>query len=341
MTQSYKDAGVDLERGKKFVDAIKPIAFDINHENVITPIGGFAGCFSLPTGYNEPVLVASTDGVGTKVLLTIDDPVYNLNVGQDLVAMVVNDLICTGAEPLFFLDYYASSELDPDRATWLFNGMCDALLHCNMSLLGGESAEMPGMYKGKDFDIAGFGVGVVERSEIIDGPKNVKEGDVIIGIESSGPHANGFSLIRKIIEEMAFEGDSTSFDAVLDGVMKPTHLYWPTIEAVKKFVPIKAIANITGGGLLENLPRVIGDDVMCSISASSWEVPAVFWTLMQHKTMSPEEMYSVFNMGVGMTIIVDPQHEQRVLEVISTIGFAAWNIGEIIPRMDASPIIIA
>lgn len=340
MVISYKDAGVDLERGEKFVDAIKPIAQQTNREEVITPIGGFAGCFALPSGYKEPVLVSCTDGVGTKVLLA-NNIEYQMNVGQDLVAMVVNDLICTGATPLFFLDYYASSELDTEQAKWFFCGICDSLQRCGMSLLGGESAEMPGLYKGKDFDVAGFGVGVVERSEIIDGPKNVKEGDIIIGIGSSGPHANGFSLIRQILGQAAFDFDNVSFDALLNGVMKPTPLYWSTIEAVKKFVPIKAIANITGGGLLENLPRVIGKDLGCSISAASWDVPAVFWTLMQRGNIHMEEMYRVFNMGIGMAIIVEPQNEHLALETISSNGLTAWKIGDIIPRMSDSAIIIA
>ena len=337
MPTSYKDAGVDLDAGNEFVNKIRPKAIATLRAEVIAHLGGFAGCFALPTGYKEPVIVSSVDGVGTKVLLATTEE-YLQNIGQDLVAMVVNDIICTGADPLFFLDYYASSKLDPEQADWLFEGIRDALDTCNMTLLGGESAEMPGMYQPEHFDVAGFGVGMVDRRNIINGHESVREDDIIIGIESSGPHSNGYSLIRKILSDVALKTSPEEFAEIHDKVMAASHLYPPTIKAIKEAgVPIKAIANITGGGLLENLPRVVDVWWRCVIDPASWDTPDVFWWLMKNGPVHMQEMYRVFNMGIGITIIVDPQYEKETIAAIEGDGFQGWKIGVVTLRNNNEP----
>lgn len=325
---SYKDAGVDIDAGNALVDRIKGVAKRTRRPEVLGGLGGFGALCQIPAGYKEPVLVSGTDGVGTKLRLAIDLKKHD-TVGIDLVAMCVNDLIVQGAEPLFFLDYYATGKLDVETATAVVTGIGAGCEQSGCALVGGETAEMPGMYEGEDYDIAGFCVGVVEKSEIIDGSK-VQAGDALIALAASGPHSNGFSLIRKVLEVSGADvhqklGETTLANALLE----PTRIYVKPVLKLLKECEIHALSHITGGGFWENIPRVLPEQTQAIIDEQSWQWPAVFSWLQEAGNVTRHEMYRTFNCGVGM-IIALPQHQlDKALTLLKAEGEQAWHIGHI------------
>ena len=325
---SYKDAGVDIDAGNALVERIKGVAKKTKRPEVMGGLGGFGALCQLPTGYKEPVLVAGTDGVGTKLRLAIDLAKYD-TVGIDLVAMCVNDLIVQGAEPLFFLDYYATGKLDVDVATAVVTGIGEGCLLSGCALTGGETAEMPGMYHGKDFDIAGFCVGIVDKENIIDGTK-VAAGDKLIALGSSGPHSNGYSLVRKILE-VSKEDPSQAFgDSTLgDTLLTPTNIYVKSVLAVLKECEVHALSHITGGGFWENIPRVLPALTKAVIDENSWQWPEIFNWLQEKGNVERTEMYRTFNCGVGMVIALPESQVEKALEIFTAHGENAWLIGEI------------
>jgi phosphoribosylformylglycinamidine cyclo-ligase len=329
---SYKDAGVDIDAGNSLVEQIKYVSKDTKRSEVLSSLGGFGALFSLPTGYKEPVLASGTDGVGTKLKRAIDLNVHD-TIGIDLVAMCVNDLIVCGAEPLFFLDYYATAKLDIDIATSVVSGIGKGCKLAGCSLVGGETAEMPGMYSASDYDLAGFCVGIVERSQIIDG-QNVKQGDMLIGLASNGPHSNGYSLIRKIIEVSQTDIHSDAIDGTLlsEALLAPTKIYVKSILSLIKNpgVNINALAHITGGGLLENIPRVLPKNTKAVIDTTSWHRPAIFDWLQKNGNVDPCEMYRTFNCGVGMVVCVPSSMTELTLDLLNSLDEEAFVIGEII-----------
>ncbi|MCP5160250.1 MAG: phosphoribosylformylglycinamidine cyclo-ligase [Hahellaceae bacterium] len=325
---SYKDAGVDIDAGNALVERIKGVAARTRRREVLTGLGGFGALFELPEGYKQPVLVSGTDGVGTKLRLAMDLGKHD-TIGIDLVAMCVNDLVVGGAEPLFFLDYYATGKLNVDVATNVVDGIGKGCEMAGCSLVGGETAEMPGMYEGEDYDLAGFCVGIVEKSEIIDGSK-VTVGDTIIALPSSGPHSNGYSLIRKILEV-----SGARLDEIVDGkslgdaLMEPTRIYVkPLLELIRNS-EVRALAHITGGGLLENIPRVLPDDAKAVINLNSWTMPGVFQWLQEKGNVQTREMYRTLNCGVGMVICVPADKAEDALALLQAAGESPWIIGHI------------
>lgn len=334
---SYKDAGVDIDAGEALVEAIKPVAKATRRPEVLAPLGGFGALFELDLNkYKNPVLVSGTDGVGTKLRLAIDHQKHD-SVGIDLVAMCVNDLIVQGAEPLFFLDYYATGKLELDVATSVVKGIGEGCLQAGCSLIGGETAEMPGMYPTGDYDLAGFCVGVVEKSEIIDGTK-VKAGDVLIGLASSGPHSNGYSLVRKIIE-VSGESVEQIIDGkpLIDGLMAPTKIYVKSILELIKQVDVHALSHITGGGIIENIPRVLPANTCAKIDSKAWQRPAVFDWLQEKGNVEHIEMHRTFNCGIGMVVVVPAEQQAKTLEVLASLGEQAWVIGEIVAQDAETP----
>ncbi|MBL1294320.1 MAG: phosphoribosylformylglycinamidine cyclo-ligase [Thiotrichales bacterium] len=338
-TLSYRDAGVDIEAGNSLVERIKPHAKATFRPEVLTGLGGFGALFELPIDrYRKPVLVAGTDGVGTKLKLAIESQRYD-GVGIDLVAMCVNDLIVQGAEPLFFLDYYATGKLDIDVASAVIAGIADGCKLSGAALIGGETAEMPGMYASGDFDLAGFCVGIVERDEIIDG-SGCSEGDVLIGIASSGPHSNGYSLVRKVLEISGQPLDSEFQNHTLgDALMAPTKIYVKTILQLLKSHSVKAISHITGGGLSENLPRVLPKDLSAEINLNAWTRPEIFNWLSQQGNISNADMLLTFNCGVGMVLCVDANNEAAILKSLEQLGEQAWSIGRLTQRGDQQGVV--
>ncbi len=330
---SYKDAGVDIEAGNQLVERIKSVAKATKRPEVTSNLGGFGAMFELPSGYQQPVLVSGTDGVGTKLRLAIDAGIHD-KVGIDLVAMCVNDLLVQGAEPLFFLDYYATGKLDIDTAASVITGIGEGCKLSNCSLIGGETAEMPGMYEGEDYDLAGFCVGIVEKSKVIDGSQ-VQQGDQLIGLASSGPHSNGFSLIRKIIE-VAKANLQQDFDGktLADTLLEPTKIYVKSVLALIEKFNVKALSHITGGGLLENIPRVLPANTCAQIDQSSWNIPSIFNWLQENGNVIQSEMYKTFNCGVGMVLVVSPDELDGAIALLNTLGEQAWHIGEIIEMTD-------
>ena len=327
---SYKDAGVDIDAGEALVERIKGVAKRTARPEVMGGLGGFGALCEIPEGYRQPVLVSGTDGVGTKLRLAL-----NLNkhdsIGQDLVAMCVNDLVVCGAEPLFFLDYYATGKLNVDVAATVVTGIGAGCELAGCSLVGGETAEMPGMYEGEDYDLAGFCVGVVEKSEIIDGSK-VVSGDALIALPSSGPHSNGYSLIRKILEVSGTDIETTELGGtkLADLLMAPTRIYVkPLLKLIKDTGAVKAMAHITGGGLLDNIPRVLPEGAQAVIDVASWTRPAVFDWLQEKGNVDEHEMHRVLNCGVGMVICVDRQQVDAVLANLQASGEHPWLIGHI------------
>ena len=328
-TLSYRDAGVNIDAGNALVERIKGVSARTARPEVLGGLGGFGALCEIPAGYRQPVLVSGTDGVGTKLRLAMDMGIHD-TIGIDLVAMCVNDLVVAGAEPLFFLDYYATGALNVDTAAAVVTGIGKGCELSGCALVGGETAEMPGMYEGEDYDLAGFCVGVVEKSDIIDGA-NVQVGDCLIGIGSSGPHSNGYSLIRKILEVSAADlqqplGTSTLGEALLS----PTTIYVKPLLTLFKAVKVKALSHITGGGLLENLPRVLPDNATASIDTGSWQWPAVFNWLQQQGNVETHEMYRTFNCGVGMVLCVAPQDRDKTLGILHDAGMTAWQLGQIV-----------
>jgi len=326
---NYRNAGVDIDAGNRLVEIIKPIAKRTTRPGVLAGLGGFGALFELPLDrYKKPVLVSGTDGVGTKLKLAIETGKHD-TIGIDLVAMCVNDLIVQGAEPLFFLDYYATGKLDVDVAADVIKGIGAGCEMSGAALVGGETAEMPGMYQSGDYDLAGFSVGIVEKDRIIDG-SGVKVGDTLIGIASSGPHSNGYSLIRKIIEtsnaslSQDFNGQSLG-----DALLAPTRIYVKPVLALIDTVSVHAIAHITGGGLLENLPRVMPDNTCAIIDPTSWQRPPIFDWLQSHGNVENEEMFRTFNCGIGMVVCVSPENVKTALACLTEHGEQAWPVGTI------------
>jgi len=325
---SYKDAGVDIDAGNALVERIKGVTKRTHRPEVMGGLGGFGALCQIPAGYRQPVLVAGTDGVGTKLRLAMDLGKHD-TVGIDLVAMCVNDLIVQGAEPLFFLDYYATGKLDVDTAAAVVSGIGAGCELAGCALIGGETAEMPGMYEGEDYDIAGFCVGVVEKSEIIDGSQ-VAAGDALIALASSGPHSNGYSLVRKILEVSAADPQQPFADATLgDALLAPTRIYVkPVLELIKQ-CDIHALSHITGGGFWENIPRVLPQGAKAVIDASSWQWPEIFNWLQQQGNVETKEMYRTFNCGVGMVIALPQAQAEQAIRLLNDAGETAWQIGSI------------
>lgn len=337
---SYRDAGVDIDAGNRLVDAIAPLAKRTRRDGVLGGLGGFGALFELPTGYRQPVLVAATDGVGTKLRLALDLGRHD-TVGIDLVAMCANDLIVQGAEPLFFLDYYATGRLDVATATAVVAGIARGCELAGAALVGGETAEMPGMYTGEDYDLAGFCVGVADKADLIDGSR-VRPGDALIGLASSGPHSNGYSLIRKVLERTAADLSQTFTDApgghtLGDTLLAPTTIYVKPLLGLLHQVEVRAMAHITGGGLPENLPRVLPADCAATIDTDSWTRPAIFDWLQAQGDIAAAEMYRTFNNGVGMVVCVPADQASAAVDALQGAGESAWVIGRVdaaIPGVD-------
>ncbi|MDE1481326.1 phosphoribosylformylglycinamidine cyclo-ligase [Xenorhabdus bovienii] len=326
---SYKDAGVDIDAGNTLVNRIKGVVKQTRRPEVMGGLGGFGALCALPQKYREPILVSGTDGVGTKLRLAMDLKRHD-TIGVDLVAMCVNDLVVQGAEPLFFLDYYATGKLDVDTAASVITGIAEGCKQAGCALVGGETAEMPGMYHGEDYDVAGFCVGVVEKSEIIDGSQ-VQVGDALIALASSGPHSNGYSLIRKILDVSQTNPETTELEgkSLADHLLVPTRIYVkPVLELIEQF-EIHAIAHLTGGGFWENIPRVLPENMQAKINASSWQWPAIFTWLQQTGNVSNHEMYRTFNCGVGMIIALPQSLAEQAVEWLNAAGENAWQIGTI------------
>ena len=325
---SYKDAGVDIDAGNALVERIKGVVKKTRRPEVMGGIGGFGALCEIPEGYKQPVLVAGTDGVGTKLRMAIDLKKHD-TVGIDLVAMCVNDLIVQGAEPLFFLDYYATGKLDIDTAADVVTGIGKGCEISGCALIGGETAEMPGMYDGEDYDMAGFCTGVVEKSKIIDGTK-VATGDQLIALASSGPHSNGFSLIRKVLEV-----SNADTNQIIDGktlgehLLEPTRIYVKPLLELFKHVDVHALSHITGGGFWENIPRVLPKSAKAVVKGDSWQWPTVFSWLQESGNITTHEMYRTFNCGVGMVLVVPADKLEQSLTLLKDLGENAWHLGEI------------
>ena len=337
---SYRDAGVDIEAGNALVDRIKPLAAKTRRPGVMAGLGGFGSMFELPLDrYKQPILVSGTDGVGTKLRLAIESGIHN-TIGIDLVAMCVNDIIVLGAEPLFFLDYYATSKLDIDIAESVVSGIADGCTLAGAALVGGETAEMPSMYQQGDYDLAGFCVGVVEKDNVIDGSQ-VKAGDVLIGLASSGPHSNGYSLIRKILERSQDDLSTAFGDSTLgEHLLSPTRIYVKSLLQLHDKINIHALSHITGGGLLENIPRVLPDGVRAVINSDSWQRPAIFDWLQQQGNVIDEEMYRTFNNGIGMVICVAKEDADQTLALLAELGESANLIGHIAQSDQSTPDVV-
>lgn len=323
---SYKDAGVDIDAGNALVDRIKGTAKRTRRPEVLGGLGGFGALCELPTRYREPVLVSGTDGVGTKLRLAMDLNKHD-TIGIDLVAMCVNDLVVCGAEPLFFLDYYATGKLNVDIAADVVAGIGEGCLQAGAALVGGETAEMPGMYEGEDYDLAGFCVGVAEKSEVIDG-STVQPGQALIGLASSGPHSNGYSLIRKIIEVTGADlNEEVDGQPLADALLAPTRIYVKPVLKLIETLPVHAISHITGGGLQENLPRVLPENAKAVVDLNSWNRPEVFNWIQRGGNVEEYEMYRTLNCGVGMIIVVDQDKAEQAIELLNAEGENAWLIG--------------
>ncbi len=337
---SYRDAGVDIDAGDALVDAIKPIAESTRRPGMLEGLGGFGALFEIPPGkYREPVLVSGTDGVGTKLKLAIDTGIHH-TIGIDLVAMCVNDVIVQGAEPLFFLDYYATGRLETTVAKRVIEGIGEGCRQAGCALIGGETAEMPGLYSQEDYDLAGFCVGVVEKSKIITGSA-VQTGDTLLGIASSGPHSNGYSLIRKIVShtraslDQPFEGSTLG-----ETLLTPTRIYVKAILRLLEHIPVHAIAHITGGGLPGNVPRVLPKNTRAVIDSRSWKRPAIFDWLQDGGNVAADEMYRTFNCGLGMVLAVHPKDSETVIRTLAESGERAFPIGTIEPHTGESEVVI-
>jgi len=325
---TYKDAGVDIDAGNALVDRIKHVSRATRRPEVLGGLGGFGALCEIPEGYRSPVLVSGTDGVGTKLRLAMQLDRHD-TIGIDLVAMCSNDIAVVGAEPLLFLDYYATGKLNVDVAAKVIEGIGKGCELAGAALVGGETAEMPGMYEGEDYDLAGFCVGVVEKTQIIDGHK-VTPGDVIIGIASSGPHSNGYSLIRKIIEVSGADLSTPCGSTTLaDALMAPTQIYNKPLLALQREIKPHALAHITGGGLLENIPRVLPKGCSAVLDKASWDIPPVFTWLAEAGGVAEEEMHRTFNCGVGMTVIVGPAKAEAAIQLLTEQGLNCWELGRI------------
>ncbi len=326
---TYRAAGVDINAGNELVQRIKPHAQRTKRPEMLSGLGGFGALMAIPSHYKQPILVSGTDGVGTKLKLALETGIYD-SIGIDLVAMCVNDIIVSGAEPLFFLDYYATGKLDVDVAEQVIKGIADGCLQAGAALAGGETAEMPGLYREGDFDLAGFCVGIVERDKLIDNSQ-VHRGDVLVGIASSGPHSNGYSLIRKILEVSGTALDSPFGESTLgQTLMEPTVIYTKLILKLLKHHELHAIAHITGGGLTENLPRVLPAFTAAHIKRDSWTRPAIFDWLQENGNVDEAEMLRTFNCGIGMVLVVPEKQVEDLLTTFRVDHIQAWAIGEIV-----------
>jgi phosphoribosylformylglycinamidine cyclo-ligase len=329
---SYKDAGVDVEKGDAFVQAIKPMVESTFRPEVLTKIGGFAGCVSLNLErYKKPILVSSTDGVGTKLKIAFLMDRHD-TVGIDLVAMCVNDVVISGAKPLFLLDYFATSTLDTEKTTKVVSGIVKGCIEAECSLIGGETAEMPGFYKEGEYDLAGFAVGIVENSQLIDG-SSVTVGDKLIGIASSGLHSNGYSLVRKLLfdqHKMELEKRVEEIGEILgEELLRPTRIYVKTVLNLTRDFHIGGIAHITGGGITGNLPRIIPKGCKAIVHRGTWDIPPIFSFLKEKGKISEEEMLRTFNNGVGMILIVRPKEVEDILDRLHSLGEKTFIIGEV------------
>lgn len=323
---TYKDAGVDIDAGNAFVDRIKPLVRRTRRPEVLAGLGGFGGLFALPPGkYHEPVLVSGTDGVGTKLILAQQLGRHD-SIGIDLVAMCVNDVLVTGAEPLFFLDYFACGHLDVDVAADVVKGIAEGCQQAEAALIGGETAEMPDMYADGEYDLAGFCVGAVERSDMIDG-STVCGGDALIGVASSGPHSNGYSLIRKVMD--IAPNDEIGGRPAAEALLAPTRIYVKSALALMRAVNVKGVAHITGGGISENLPRILTTELHAEIDTASWQQGPIFDWLARHGNIAIDEMRRTFNCGVGMIIAVAESDLEEALANLGDHGEKAWRIGQI------------
>lgn len=330
---TYRDAGVDIDAGDEFVSRITPLVRSTFRKEVLTDLGGFGGLFKLDSArYKEPVLVSGTDGVGTKLKVAFMMDRHN-TVGIDLVAMCVNDIAVSGAEPLFFLDYFATGKLSISTAESVVSGIVEGCRQAGCALIGGETAEMPSFYAEGEYDLAGFAVGVVEKSTIIDG-RRVRPGDALIGVASSGMHSNGFSLVRRILFDQGkldIHARPPELDRPLgEALLTPTRIYVNTIRALIDQVTVKGIAHITGGGLTENVPRVLPNGTIARLHRGMWPVPPIFSVIQRCGMVSDEEMYRVFNMGIGLVIVADATEADRMIDLLDTMGEAAWRIGEVV-----------
>jgi phosphoribosylformylglycinamidine cyclo-ligase len=325
---SYKDAGVDIDAGNQLVERIKSVTKKTHRPEVKGGLGGFGALCALPEKYKKPLLVSGTDGVGTKLRLAMDLK-QHAGIGIDLVAMCVNDLIVQGAEPLFFLDYYATGKLNIDTATEVVTGIGKGCELSGCALIGGETAEMPGMYHGEDYDVAGFCVGVVEADDVIDGSR-VAQGDSLIALASSGPHSNGYSLIRKIIEVSASDtSEMLEGKALSEHLLEPTRIYVKNVLSLLEQIQVNAISHITGGGFWENIPRVLPEGTKAVIDGNSWQWPAIFNWLQTKGNVTTHEMYRTFNCGVGLIIALPSDKAAQAIELLNGLGENAWQIGHI------------
>lgn len=328
---SYKDAGVDIDAGNALVERIKVVAKKTSRPGVLAGLGGFGALFELPQGYRQPVLVSGTDGVGTKLRLALDLNRHD-TIGIDLVAMCANDLVVAGAEPLYFLDYYATGKLNVDVAAAVVTGIGVGCEQAGTALVGGETAEMPGMYSGEDYDLAGFCVGIVEKEDIIDGSK-VKAGDKLIALASSGPHSNGYSLIRKILEvSNADLNTELAGKTLADALMEPTRMYVKPALKLINATEVHALCHVTGGGFQENIPRIMPEDCKAIVDTNSWQWPAVFDWLQTAGNVATAEMFRTFNCGVGMIIVVPADKVSDALALLNSEGEQAWLLGDITSR---------
>ncbi|MFA7269305.1 MAG: phosphoribosylformylglycinamidine cyclo-ligase [Sterolibacterium sp.] len=333
---TYRDAGVDIDAGDALVERIKPFAKRTMRPEVLAGIGGFGALFEISKKYREPVLVSGTDGVGTKLKLAFQYQRHD-TIGQDLVAMSVNDILVQGAEPLFFLDYFACGKLAVDTAATVIRGIAQGCELAGCALIGGETAEMPGMYPDNEYDLAGFAVGVVEKSRIIDG-SNIVPGDVVLGLASSGAHSNGYSLIRKIIERSRpdlfadFHGCP-----LLDAIMAPTRIYVKPLLALMQALPVKGMAHITGGGLTENVPRILSEPLCATLDSRQWPLPPLFQWLQTEGQVADAEMHRVFNCGIGMVVIIAAEHERHAMQLLHAAGETVYAIGRVESRVGGQP----
>jgi phosphoribosylformylglycinamidine cyclo-ligase len=336
---SYRDAGVDIEAGDALVERIKPFAKRTLRPEVIAGIGGFGALIEIGSRYREPVLVAGTDGVGTKLKLAFELARHD-TVGIDLVAMSVNDILVQGAEPLFFLDYFASGRLDVDVAADVIKGIARGCEQAGCALIGGETAEMPGMYAQGEYDLAGFAVGVVEKSAIIDG-RSIAAGDAVLGLASSGVHSNGFSLVRRILAhahaDLRAPLATTDRRSLGDALLMPTRIYVKPLLALARAMHVKGMAHITGGGLVENVPRVLPSNVQARLERASWPRPEIFDWLQRHGNVTDDEMHRVFNCGIGMVVIVAHEDAERASAQLTQSGETVYRIGEIVARREGAP----
>ena len=333
---SYRDAGVDIVAGDALVDRIKPLARRTMRPEVLGGIGGFGALMELPKNYQEPVLVSGTDGVGTKLKLA-----FQLNkhdtIGQDLVAMSVNDILVQGAEPLFFLDYFACGKLDVDVGEQVVSGIAKGCELAGCALIGGETAEMPGMYPIGEYDLAGFAVGVAEKSRLISG-NTIIPGDTVLGLAASGPHSNGYSLIRKIVEVTGVDLRGDFHGRPLGEILlEPTRIYVKPLLALMKEINVKGLAHITGGGLLENVPRILHEDHMAVLNKNAWTMPPVFQWLQQAGNVAEQEMYRTFNCGIGMVLVVDEADAEKSAHFLSELGETVYHLGAIVQRGNDQP----